>query len=149
MTDRSRSAHEDHRIAAVERRLRRMSATTPPPLLRRRVLGAIDDVLAERRPAVHAAADSRVSAWAWAAALVAVPLVTAVTTASWPLLHAEPLTLAARLRAASVADEQLLTVVVGPPSSHSRSITTRREAAPAVQPPVRPLDFRRIPEELL
>ena len=45
-----------HRLAAIERRLERNAAGAPAPDLRHRVLLAVDDALAERRPRAAAPA---------------------------------------------------------------------------------------------
>ena len=139
---------ESSRIAEIERRLGRPDAVAPPPELRRRILAAVDDVLAER-PSVAVAGWSVARGGVWprvgavAAAVVcaiALPLLAGATTGR----RVEPLSLAHRLRAAGVADDVLLAVLVMPPQE--ADVTTSVPAgAPSALPPVfRAIDARRI-----
>ncbi|MCE9629436.1 MAG: hypothetical protein K8S94_01775 [Planctomycetia bacterium] len=150
MSDQHEPKPLGHQLALLAQRLERLPREAPSPKLRRRVLASIDDVLAEKAPSVRDAQDRRIPGWTWAAAaLLGCALVTNCVAAALPILHAEPLTLAQRLRAVSAADDSLLASLVSPPSSDSRSILPRREAAPAVRLPARVIDIRRLSKELL
>ena len=111
MTDRParRLAAPDPRLAMLERRLGRMAAA-PPPALGRRVLAAVDDVLAEPRRAVPSGARAAgpVPGWTWvAAAAVVVALAVPLLATVSPARRDPPVTLGERLRLAGVADDRL------------------------------------------
>ena len=141
-------------LAAVERRLElrleQLSGAEPPPNLRHRVLMAVDDVLAERRPAPHDAGAGMAPGWAWAAAAVGLAGAVALLVAAAPTQRVEPLTLAGRMRVAGVADEGLFaaTTVAQAPAAAGPS-ATHADSFPGIRIADHLIDRRRLLEENL
>lgn len=109
--------------AGIERRLGRRDSWGPPPALRRRVLTAVDDVLATSDAVRPAGPDTMSFGWAWAAVAAGI----AIMAAAWwtpreTVRIRTPLALVERVRAAGLADDTLLAV-------------TRPERARSVSPP--------------
>lgn len=138
------------RITAVERRLERLGTTDPSPSLRRRVLGAVDDVLLAPRQTVSSSWDDAVPGRVWAvAAALGMCLTVAVLTATSASRRVEPLTLAERMRIAGGAEDELPMLAVSPPAVAGESPRIRTATTSTVFPALRVIDARRLFEENL
>lgn len=161
------SERPDLRLTPIERRLERLPAAAPSAALRRRVLAAVDGVLAvEKVPATTSGWFGESSfpffpdvvagtffPWAGVAAAAAgVAIVAACLVSAAPVPRGQRITLGERLRIAGVADEGLresLIAAAAAPSSPADSGPLARWAAviPAARAAVRFSDARRLLEE--
>ena len=154
MNDHPDPHRHEQALAAVERRLElrleRRSGAEPPPNLRHRVLMAVDDVLAERRPVPHDARAGMAPGWAWTAAAVGLAGAVALFVAAAPTRRVEPLTLAGRMRVAGVADEGLFaaTTVALSPAAGGPSVA-HADLLPGIRTADHLIDRRRLLEENL
>jgi hypothetical protein len=142
----------------LERRLDRLPAAAPSAALRRRVLAAVDGVLAVEKVPATKSGWFGTSSFPFFPDLVAgtffagVAIVAACFASTAPVPRGPQITLAERLRIAGVADEGLresLIAAVAAASSPADSGPLARPAAvtPAARAAVRVIDARRLLEE--
>jgi hypothetical protein len=147
--------HLDPQLATVECRLQRHPAPAAAPLLRHRVLMAVDDVLLARPHASLPDPSATIAGWAWAvAAAVAVLLTWPMTTLPGTSLvtASDGLRLAARLQAAGVPAEDLVTAVTPTEirtDSRKDLVNPAARSVPTDPFARRGLDARRLLQELL
>ena len=142
-------------LSILDQRLQRTAGGEPPPHLRHRVLMAVDDVLSPRPHVPFRDRSTTIPGWAWAVAAV-------ITVAmAWPSAMLprssftsdhDGLALAARLRAAGVSAEDLVTAIV-PTEAGTQTVPTivapGNHAAPSAPAARRSLETRHLLQELL
>lgn len=147
--------HLDPQLATVECRLQRQPAPVAAPLLRHRVLMAVDDVLMARPHASLSDHSATVPGWAWAvAAAIAVLLTWPMTMLAGTSLvtASDGLRLAARLQAAGVPAEDLVTAVISTEirgDSKNELVNPAARSVPTDPFARRGFDARRLLQELL
>ena len=145
----------DPQLAMVECRLQRHPAPAAAPLLRHRVLMAVDDVLVARPRTSLSNHSATIPGWAWAVAAVVAVLLT------WPMTMlagtslmsgSDGLRLAARLQAAGIPAEDLVTTVISTEirtDSRNELVNPAARSVPTDPFARRGFDARRLLQELL
>lgn len=152
------SERPDLRLTPIERRLERLPAAAPSAALRRRVLAAVDGVLAVEKVPATTSGWFGESSFPFFPDLVAgtffsgVAIIACFLATAAPVPRGQRITLGERLRIAGVADEGLresLIAAAAAPSSPADSGPLARWAAviPAARAAVRVIDARRLLEE--